>query len=468
MSTLGTVTLTVASMCALLWAFRGQTAWWVPGFASNFIGGYINVGFKIYPHEVGMALSFAALGLMIVTNPRRRTNRPAADWSFFVVAAYMLGHLVVSCYLATAAGLHTNGTIARVYFQGLWAVLFGIAFIAYGHLRHLRAALILATAFSVLTILVGLLNPDLGPLSPEAIVQPDTLFVLPTSVSLKGAGLSLMSLLIVWFYGCQRVLERTLIVTAYVGAIYIVLLGSGRVPAATALLMPLLWATVQRKRAGVIVAVILAGLVVYTVNFSSSFYEALPDNARRSLSSLVVTRDVAERDETEGSNEWHLMLLESGRDRWTRDFSTFAFGSKVEGWDEDFYQLRVDDMADIAARLSAYENAFFTVTATLGVAGLLLFGRILYWLFQPYASAILRHRIRTQGDALAYVAVQSLVLYIGFCWIAGGYPSNQILFGVLAAGSFHDRQQQRWEVNRSLVGDGGPAFRPAAAPYGRR
>ena len=85
--------------------------------------------------------------------------------------------------------------------------------------------------------------------------------------------------------------------------------------------------------------------------------------------------------------------------------------------------------------------------ATLGVIGLLLWARAIYWLYRPFTGTLLRNGIRRQDDALGLVAVQSLVLYLGFSWIAGGYPSGQAVVAALAAASFYEQRnapQQRF------------------------
>jgi hypothetical protein len=234
-------------------------------------------------------------------------------------------------------------------------------------------------------------------------------------------------------------------------------LGASRVAALSALLNPLIWAIVQRRRTVLLVAIIAAASLLVASNYSAEFYDSLPAGTRRSLSRFVVIRDVEEHGITADSDVYHFMLLRSGRSRWTQDLVSFTFGGKVEGWDEQFrMQTSVEQLADVAARLQSYENAFFTVTATLGIVGLLLFTRAVYWLYRPFTRNILRKGIRNQNDALAYVAVQSLVIYVGFSWIAGGYPSGQVVLGTLAAVSFYDRGNALPKVlDRSMVGSAG-------------
>ena len=120
--------------------------------------------------------------------------------------------------------------------------------------------------------------------------------------------------------------------------------------------------------------------------------------------------------------------------RWTRNPATVIAGNAVEGWDADYDALpSIEEKADVAARLATYENAIFTITTTLGLIGLLLWARALYWLYRPFTGTILRRGIRHSDHALMFVAVQSLIVYLGFSWIAGGYPSTLCVWGVLAA-----------------------------------
>jgi len=128
-------------------------------------------------------------------------------------------------------------------------------------------------------------------------------------------------------------------------------------------------------------------------------------------------------------------------------------GNPVEGWNPAYETLQpLEERVDVAARLATYENAIFTITATLGLIGLLLWARVLYWLYQPFAFKILRQGIRHSDDALAFVAVQTLIVYLTFSWIAGGYPSTLCVLGVLAAASFFERRHagQRPVPNSTL------------------
>jgi hypothetical protein len=429
-----------------------------------FIGGHIDIGFKVFPHEIGMALSMAACASLIATRPRHVAGRPHLDWSFYVLAAYMLGHMVVSSRLAMAAGSSGTGTIVRAYVNGLWALVFAALFWVYGDLRHFRGALVLATTFCLISIGLGVL----------AIYSPDTVtgpwserLVLPAGVDLRTWALALTTLLVLWFYRCQSAFTKVAIVAAYVTAIGLVFLGGSRVAALSALMAPLLWAIVQRKGAGLLVAIVAAAGLLFGVNYSTDLYGRLPDGVRRSLSKFIVTRVVREHNDTADSDRWHSMLLEAGIRRWTTDATTFVFGNRVDGWVvADGIPRSLDQLADVSARLTYYENAFSTVTATLGLVGLLLFIRVGYWLYRPFVPHVLRDGIRSQNDALAFVAVQGLFVYVGLSWIVGSYPSSQLVFGSLAAVSFYDRRNG-WPGRLASFRSGAPdatsvrSFRPS-------
>jgi hypothetical protein len=453
--------LIAALACVVAWSWLGRTAWWVPAFSFSFIGGYIDVGFKVFPHEIGMALSVVACASIVATRPRRLAGRPRLDWSFYVLVAYMLGHMAVSTDLAMAAGSSGTGTIVRAYVNGLWALVFAMLFWRYGDLRHFRTALVLATVFCLMDIALGVFSPDANKGSVIGI------FVAPAGVDLRTSALAFTSLLVLWFYRCQRDLTKVAIVVAYVAGIYLVFLGGSRVAALSALIAPLLWAIVQRKSSGLLVAIVAAASLFLGINYSADLYNQLPDGVRRSLSKFVVTRVVREHYDTADSDRWHSMLLGIGFTRWTTDAASFTFGNKIDGWDAaDAHARSLDQLADVSARLTYYENAFSTLTATLGVVGLLLFIRVGYWLYRPFTGYLLRHGIQGQDEALAFVAVQGLVVYVGLCWIVGSYPNSQVVFGSLAAVSFYDHMNELDERRDS--GSAGPSvaspvrrFRPS-------
>ena len=428
--------LTLALAFAIAWAALGRTVWWIPAFALSFAGGYFNAGFKIYPHEIGIALSLIALCALLAFHSPRRSGRPRLDWSFYALLAYMLVHLAVSCGLALAAGTEGTGTIVRLYANGLWGVGFAALFWTYGNLRHFRSALVLATAFCVLRVAMGAFG--IGAPDP-AEVESGALFVPPGSADLRVSALLLIALLVIWFYRRRERWIRLVLGAAYLGAIYLVWLGGSRVAALSAGFTLLLWALVQRRRAGLFAGaagLLVAAIVAIAVNVSPAFYESLPDGMRRSLSAAVTTRDLNVHTETALSNEWHFMLLEAGFHRWTRNALTVIVGNPVEGWNPKYETLEpLEENVDVAARLATYENAVFTITATLGMVGLLLWARALYWLYRPFTFRILRQGIRYPDDGLAFAAVQSLIVYLAFSWIAGGYPGMVCILGVLAAAS---------------------------------
>ena len=481
-----------------VWAVRGRTAWWVPAFAFSFLGGYIDVGFKIYCHEIGVGLSLIGAAWLIADRPRRPEGRPPLDWSVYALAAYILGHMAVSCYSAMAGRLPGTGTIVRLYVNGLWGLVFAAVFWRYGDLRHFRVALSWATVFGVIRIALGVFS-IYTPL-PAADRANPWLYASSSGADLRASAPALMALLTIWFYQRREGIARVVLLAVYVAAIWLTLLGASRVAALSVFVIPCIWALVQRRGAALLGYSAAVAALIVAINVSPGFFRGLPDGARRALSTFVVVhyseergttaggatagttiaggttagtttagtttaggttagtttagtttaggttaggttagRDIAGR-ETSSSDDWHVRLLQAGWRRWTADLASFTFGNRLEGWRQEYAKASsVEEMVDVAVRLAAYESAFFTITATLGVIGLLLFVRVMYWLYRPFAGDILRHGIRHQDDALAFVAVQGLILYVALCWIAGGYPSAQIVLGSLAAASVYDR-----------------------------
>ena len=435
--------LTLAAIigCAVVWAALGRGVWWVPAFALSFMGGNLDVGFKVYPHEIGIVLSLIALAARVVFDAPRRRRRPL-DWSFHVLVIYMLAHMAVSCGLSLAAGMPGTATIARLYVNGLWGAIFAATFWVYGSLRHLRLGLLLATLFCLLRAAMAVARLEV---SAPAAAASGALFVAPIGVDLRVSAMLLITLLIIWFYRHREPWLRVLFIGGFALGIYLTWIGGSRVAALSAVLTGLLWAAVQRRRAGLgagAVLLVTAATAFVAVNASEGLYDQLPAGARRSLSAFVITRDLPVRADTDVSDVYHALLLESGLRRWTHTPGAFLVGNPVEGWDPDYGSaVELEDRADIAVRLSTYESAAITISATLGLVGLLLWGRVLFWLYRPFTGDLLRRGIRHQDDALVFVAVQSLFMYLGFSWIAGGYPSAQCVIGVLAAVSFHDRRR---------------------------
>jgi len=464
----------------VLWTVRGRAAWWVPAFAFGFLGGYVDVGFKIYTHEIGMALSLVGAAWLIADRPRRPEGRPPLDWSVYLLIAFMLAHMAVACGGNLAGRLPGTGSIVRLYVNGLWGLAFAAAFWRYGDLRPFRVALAWATAFAAVRVALGVYAlsipvPDevrgsrwLYAASPHAI----------NFIDLRASAPALMMLLTIWFYQRSGRFARMVILVAYAAAIWLTLLGASRVATLTVFAIPCLWALLQRRWAGLLGYAVAVATLLAAVNLSPAFFRGLPEGARRSLSPFVRVYNPDEtratlaastasgpaaggsaaagatvdsglfgrrgkRSETASSNDWHLQLMEAGWRRWTASPVTFIIGRPLEGWRPEYAQpSSVAEMVEVAARLASYESAFLTIAASLGLTGLLLFARVLWWFGRPIAGDIVRFGIRHPDDALVFVAVQSAVIYTGLCWIAGGFPSVQIVMGSLAAALVCDRHSR--------------------------
>ncbi|MCX7010335.1 MAG: hypothetical protein NTY53_24370, partial [Kiritimatiellaeota bacterium] len=229
----------------------------------------------------------------------------------------------------------------------------------------------------------------------------------------------------------------------YGAGMFLVILGLSRVQTLVALAIPLIWALAQRRWLVLFTAFIGIAVFIIMLNMNTGVFERLPEGTRRSLSGLVVLRYVPEHQVTFGSDSWHYYLLRAGKERWLQSYGTFLCGNKLHAYSVVNMPLSTsaEDSADFAAKLTAYENAFFTVTASLGLVGLLLFIRVLYWLYRPFFGEVVRRGLRGPDGALLYLACQTFILYVAFAWISGGWPVEPILLGTLAAAGYYDRSR---------------------------
>src|SRR5262249_48940721 len=125
------VILATVSLFGAIWVIMSGDRWWVPmGFALG-IGGFFTIPWKLYPHELALALcGLAILPRIPFKSIGLKRNRPRLSNIFFVLFGYLVLHYIVSLVREWDSG--GLGNISRAYLNALWPFLFGIAFYLYG------------------------------------------------------------------------------------------------------------------------------------------------------------------------------------------------------------------------------------------------------------------------------------------------------------------------------------------------
>lgn len=433
---------TATWVAAAAWVMFAADKWWMITPVSVAFGGTLLVEHKYYPHEMALVLSIVALIPVIALRKRVVLARPSLPWATYVLVSLFIINWVVSCYDLSAADFGDVGSLSRAYMNGLWVLIFGILFYKYG---VLNPALILNLLYGTF-----LLRAALGGLS---IVFRDVIPLPSAGFLLSGMALGLgdyrftgmqLGLLAYVHVGLTKSPTVKLVhYTVVVIAVLLTAMGGGRVMVAMICLIPLILA-VLRRRFGwfALIGAVVVTLIIIINRHPDSLYR-LPESARRSLSILVSessTRWLDWHDMNRISNMWHQRLGHLGFERWTASPLTFLFGNRVEPFDEAYnaYSATWETKADIAAKLGLYEAGLWTVLGLAGVIGLLCYASLFVFLLKGPLGLIHHATGNLPARALAFMALISIALWVVFSWIAGGFPSYELLLAFLAKVAYDD------------------------------
>ena len=60
----------------------------------------------------------------------------------------------------------------------------------------------------------------------------------------------------------------------------------------------------------------------------------------------------------------------------------------------------------------------------------------------PVIRSLWHNQICDPAQAFAFMAVASMVIWVGFCWGVGHFPSQQLMLAVIARAAYDDQQEQ--------------------------
>ncbi len=436
--------LFVGMLALVVWLIWAGPRWWLPMPVAVTFGGIFFVGFKIYLYE--MALPFCMLALFLALLLRRsgrvsqREPIPLVVWALFV---YLLAEWLVSLLVLNVQGLGGGGSLTRVYVRGLWPLLFFLMFYYFGDSRFLRTALVLMYVACLLRIMAATFTFFVADLVFIPIL--DFAFSSTTNgvVDFRFSGIQLLFLGLCFAHISRVKLYKVLHWTVALVAAGIVLLGGGRVSVGMLFTIPIIWALLFR-RIGVLS--VLSGLMLGVVLFLNQQPQVIylfPQTAQRALSILI--RDSPEsgvdwHQDLRASNDWHKRLSELGRERWLESPVTVLFGERAEPFDENFeaYGASIETRAQVAARMGLYESGLWTVLGLMGVCGVLIYCKVFWYLLKDVGRSLWREGMSTSAHVIGFMAIASTVLWVLFAWIAGGFPSQELLMAMLTRYAWED------------------------------
>lgn len=437
------------------WVVLGQRAWWMPIPLAAVFGGMFWVGFRVYTHEVAMVMAFVALIPALILDRRNFTQhqRPKIPVAAWMLLVFLVIHMTTSYVAAGSENSMNKGSILRTYANALWPVIFFIYFYKYGSSKNLDRLLTILYALLVIRCLIGLYSYFFPKLLYVAGSNFFFIFSQFGASELRVPSLQLITIALSLAAYKKTSGKKYLHIAMALMAFWLLLLGSSRVGFAMALTTPLIIALAARQfiRVGVI-SVMITGLIL-VINANPDMLDSLPPQAQRALSVIVYGTNLDIYNTIEGSNEWHAYLFKSGWQRWTDSPISMAVGNRVHAFDDYFNSWTADlyARADIAAKTTRYERLLWTVLATLGLMGGLLYAAIYFKLFQGPFREIFRNRSGAITHPVYLIAFIQVLHALLFSPISGSFPAFDLVWGALALGLYYDQKAGN-KTNNAAIG----------------
>jgi hypothetical protein len=444
------VAYVAAGLAIAAWILFSGKLWWALTPMAVAFGGTLLLGYKIYPHEMALLISIVALLPLIALRRRDLPLRPPLPWTIYALLALFIVDWAISIYVIEDLDLHGIGSLSRAYISGLWAIIFGLLFYRYGELNPRQILRLLYIVFCLRSIVVGT-----AALVETFLPLPKIGFVLSGLISgfteYRVAGIQLGLLAFAYATMERRVGVKLVHYAVAAVAIWMALLGGGRVTIGITCCALLMWAILRRQWGWLSLLGAMGLALVVLLNRSPEMLYHLPKGGQRALSILVTessTRWLDWHDRNRISNQWHRHLSELGWQRWTENPATFLFGNRVEPYDESYearsatWQMK----ADIGAKMGLYEAGLWTVLGLIGLVGLLLYLGLFVFLLKGPLALVRREGICSPTHVLAFLALLGAMLWGVFSWIVGHFPSYELMMAVLAKAAYEDRRREQARV----------------------
>ena len=433
----------LAAIAAVSWVVFSGEKWWIVTPVAIAFGGTLLVEYKFYAHEMALVLCILALFPVIALRRPTLQARPSLPGVAYVLLILFAVNWVRSLYgLDADVDFGDIGSLSRSYLHGVWALLFGILFYRYGILKPALILRLLYGTFFLRAVLGGL-----AVFFQDVLPIPKMGFILSGMTLGLGdyriTGIQLGMLAFIHSQLSLRPSVKTFHYLVLLVSVIIAALGGGRVSVVMICVIPLIFAFLRRQYSLVAMSAAMVLILVVALNQYPDILYRLPEGMRRSLSILVSessTRWLDWHEFNQLSNMWHQKLGELGFARWTESPVTVLCGNHVEPFNELFnaYSATWEMKAEVAAKMGLYEAGLWTVLGLLGMVGLYAYAALFIFLLKNPFVELQRNGIISPTQGLFFIALVGVFLWAGFSWIAGGFPSYELMMAFLAKAAYDD------------------------------
>lgn len=451
--------------CIVAWAMIGRKTWWLPIFFFLYLGGHFFYGFKIYASELAVLVCLLPLVVTLAMKREHFKNRNfGVPHSVTILFFYLCLSFLVCVIHNRMNSIGGVGGVSRVYLSAIFPFFILIPFMLVGHTKYIKWALLLVAVATVIRFSIGMYTAFYG--DEDTILFIPGINFVPSGGfgmnDLRGSGSTLVAVAICYFCLTKNPILRFGLFLIMVLGGYGTFLGGGRVTIVLSLML-FAFAFLIYRRYGAML--LFAALLLVSTVALNSFPEVLhefPKTVAKAATVFLIDRDLAQDTAaSKASDEWHFRLMQEGYKAWTENAFTIFFGKGTRPFDvrawgggKDF-----EGMIEMAVATNRYESSLWTILATFGLVGFTLYIIVLCKIMFTIIPVLLREKIRTPDHAIMFLAAFQCISWFLLCWISGGFPSTEILFGVVAMVAAHDMKRQR-------VADSEKSLKPKMHPLG--
>lgn len=435
------ITIYFAFSLVLLWLAFGREKWWVFMPATNMLAGNFQFIFKIFPHEIGLAVGILAAIPIYIFNKQKLSFK--IPLPIKILLAYLVIHCIGSIFYSNYLEAKGTGNIIRAYMWGIWPLIFSLVFLKVGDTKSLKIAFIflflagfiqgsstlLCSLYGIQIIVPGINLTLAVPQNRDAIELSmfDFRWIAVNVVVLNLCLISIMKS--TWRWISYGILPLSLA---------ILLLGGGRAALVSGALYIMLWLIANRRIFLVSLLSITALLLISIINLEPNCLKYFPYQIERSLSGFILDERYAEQyfGGGVGSNDWHGYLREIAFTRWTDSPTSFIFGYGIRPFEQITTGYSPEQImylyAMSAANTGAYEKTLWTILAVTGLLGLCLYMWVIGYYLKYFLSYLRIHsKLVSLEDFTIWWAAASLIVTTITSGISGGFIGFPLLLSAI-------------------------------------